>query len=228
MIERAAEEAGKNGGQGFIPYHFELIAMNEFQIDDTLIQTPWECLITFPVTNSQCIEDRNENRDPSNSIPTAQLSVDFLHYALTSGVNLFSDSLLQGKLRNIDFLITDPEGRRLGYVAQRGLFEEIPNAHYSGNGLLEDFRIPELIPGEYKLEFFGLYNEKAYAVIGDRENGVLIGFNEEYKRNNPDPPPFILPIPVLPEEPPRKDIPESSAILGLIGLGTMVIIRRKK
>ena len=205
LIERAAEVAGVNSGQGYIPNHLEAIFINEFQIDQFLTQTPWECLITYPVTNPECIEDRNRNRDPNSSSPTPKLSTNFLHYASTSGVNLFGDSLLQGKLNNIDFLLTDPEGRRLGFVEGRGLFEEIPNSYYSGNQLVEDFSIPELIPGEYKLEFFGLYNEEAYAVIGDRENGVLIGFNEEYKKNNPDPPPFILPIPVTP----RQDVPEN-------------------
>jgi uncharacterized repeat protein (TIGR01451 family) len=71
---------------------------------------------------------------------------------------------LQGAFDPVDFILTDPLGRRLGHTAATGTLNEIPGALYSGDGELEQFAIFEPLPGEYKVELFGL-DENAIASI---------------------------------------------------------------
>lgn len=62
----------------------------------------------------------------------------------------------QGIFDPVDFMITDPFGRKLGYTESLGERNEIPNAFYSGNGNVEQFLIPNPIAGTYQVEFIGL------------------------------------------------------------------------
>jgi hypothetical protein len=59
-------------------------------------------------------------------------------------------------LNRIDFVLTDPLGRRLGYTSELGSIEEIPGAAFSGDGALEQVLIPDAAPGDYTLELIGL------------------------------------------------------------------------
>ena len=74
--------------------------------------------------------------------------------------NPSNENYLYGFSDPVDFLITDPLGRRLGYTESTGELNEIPFSFYSGNGEVEQFLIPLTLPGEYRVDLIGL-GEKA-------------------------------------------------------------------
>ena len=84
----------------------------------------------------------------------------------------FNSGGLHGLLDPVDFILTDPLGRRLGYTQDLGYFDEIEGAFYTGDGWAEQFFIPDLIPGDYSLTFFGL-EEEAQVAFGNSTGGSL-------------------------------------------------------
>ncbi|MEC4865327.1 MAG: PEP-CTERM sorting domain-containing protein [Jaaginema sp. PMC 1078.18] len=213
LIERAAEEAGVRGKQGFIPNSKEFIKVNDIIAGPTLDALPWECLEVFPTT-VDCLE--RGNRNPNSPFELSLLSADYLHYAIKNGMGN-SESWLQGWFNNIDFMLTDPLGRRLGYTEELGFLNEITytnedgkevEAYYTGDAVTEHFFIPERLEGRYLIEFYGLCNDGAVAVVGDNEDGTMIQGCKE-------------------KEAPDK-IPEPGAVLGLFLLGLLGIFTRQK
>ncbi|MCO5242955.1 MAG: immune inhibitor A [Anaerolineae bacterium] len=79
----------------------------------------------------------------------------------------------QGIFDPVDFLIVDPLGRKLGYSAESGEINEIPGAFYSGNGVMEQFLIPNPVAGTYKVNFVGI-GEQVYGAMASSENSVGI------------------------------------------------------
>jgi hypothetical protein len=77
---------------------------------------------------------------------------------------------LIGVLDPVDFIITDPLGRRFGYTACTGLISEIPGILYTGDGRLEQFLILDPLPGRYSLDLYGL-GGNAVAAMGTRSLG---------------------------------------------------------
>jgi hypothetical protein len=65
-----------------------------------------------------------------------------------------SDAIL-GWFDPVDFILTDPLGRRLGHVAGMGEYAEIPDAFYSGDGDWETLVVFNRIPGNYLLTLYG-------------------------------------------------------------------------
>ncbi|WP_204104619.1 MULTISPECIES: PEP-CTERM sorting domain-containing protein [Spirulina sp. CCY15215] len=211
LIERAAEEAGITllGGeffhtdedpQGFILNDLEFLYVTDIMVAQN---APWECLTVFP-TSVQC-QTQYGNRNPSSGIPFSTLSPAYMHYLLTNQNSAPSDNWLHGLFEGLDFILTDPEGRRLGYTEELGLLNEIPDAFYTGNLLdePEHFYVPDRLQGEYSLQLYGLCNKGAMAAIGDNKNGSLISGCK------PDPPKNRKP----------ESVPEPSALLGLMLLG---------
>lgn len=143
LVEWAAEQAGHRGGQGFIPNNFE-----SFMIPDP--------------------------SNPTQLIELPLLSPQLLNYAM-KGQNLLQDAKqwVLGLFDPVDFIVTDPLGRRLGFVNGVGLFNEIPNAFYSGDGGLEQILIPTAIPGPYTIQFIGT-GDDVYAQIAAL--GASVGF----------------------------------------------------
>ena len=72
---------------------------------------------------------------------------------------------VQGLFDPVDFIVTDPLGRRLGAVQGMGRFDEIPNAFYSGDGGVEQFLILNAIPGNYSIQHIGT-NAQAFSAVG--------------------------------------------------------------
>lgn len=71
----------------------------------------------------------------------------------------------------VDFILTDPLGRRLGHVDGQA-YEEIPGAFYSGDGDIELVLIPDKIDGEYTIQFFGVGEDYLAVVgIGNQDSG---------------------------------------------------------
>jgi hypothetical protein len=146
LIEWAAEQAGRNGGEGFIRNSFE-----SFTVPDPR---------TFP----------------PGLIEVPLLSPQLLNYAM-KGQQLLQDvsQWLQGLFDPVDFIVTDPLGRKLGFVHGMGFFNEIPNAFYSGNGGVEQFLIPNAIPGTYTVELVGT-DADVFAAVG--ASGSSESFND--------------------------------------------------
>ncbi len=103
------------------------------------------------------------------------LSPESLFYRLTGA---FSDPagikrVLQGFIDPVDFILTDPQGRRLGHTAEFGTINEIPGATYTGKGLFEQFFIPGALLGEYHIQYVGL-GEVAFAGLGTTANAQIL------------------------------------------------------
>jgi hypothetical protein len=82
----------------------------------------------------------------------------------------------QGRLRGVadpvDFILTDPLGRRTGYTALTGLLNEIPGMSYSGNGEFEELMLSDPTPGRYRVVLTGL-GTSAFMAIGDGSGAGL-------------------------------------------------------
>ena len=143
LLERAAEEIGLNGGEGFIPDDSEWITIFGFD--------------TFPA-----------------------LSPQLLYWFLPNGAMGPSDSFgpsLQGvALGSVEWIVTDPLGRRLGHLNDTGDINEIPGGSVVGGGGLQQFIIFEPLAGDYTLELFGLGADCASFVGGAGDGTSFEGF----------------------------------------------------
>ena len=98
------------------------------------------------------------------------LSPELLYFQLTQ--KLSDPAALKRAFRMmadpVDFIITDPQGRRLGHTAQLGTFNEIPGALYTGDGDFEQAFIANAQVGTYKITFYGLNSDASSAFgVGD-------------------------------------------------------------
>ncbi len=145
----------------------------------------------------------------STSKSASTLTPEWLHYWTTAGFDLYSKDWLQGGFEAVDFVLTDPLDRRLGYTKELGLLNDIPGAFYTGDAPIEHFFIPDRLPGEYKVEIFGDCKAGERATLGDNHGETLV------------PTCTIL----------AQTTPESSTTPGLLilgSLGTVLIWNKKK
>ncbi len=82
------------------------------------------------------------------------------------------DKRLRALADPVDFLVTDPLGRRVGYTEADGMLNEIPGMYYTGNGILEELILDNPANGAYTVKLVGLGAEALFA-IGD---GTGAGF----------------------------------------------------
>lgn len=144
-IERIAEQAGIFDGQGFIPNRLESVKVPYLPLPGVFLDLP----LLSPSLMAQSVKNRELLQSARN--------------------------FLKGWLDPVDFMLTDPQGRRLGFVQGLGKINEIPNAFYDGDGTQEQFFIVDPIPGDYTVAFQGLGSE-AIVAIGDLGSGF--GFRE--------------------------------------------------
>ena len=136
LVEWASEQANHNNGQGFVLNVFESITL---PVGAEWGLPPSIEFFEFPL-----------------------LSPELMNHAMKFSLTLDNvTQWYQGIFDPVDFIITDPFGRRLGYSEATGVLDEIPVAFYSGNGNVEQFLIPNAVPGDYQIEFFGL-NDHVY------------------------------------------------------------------
>ena len=136
LVEWAAEQAGHNGGQGFISNQNEAFTIGG--------------IVIIPL-----------------------LSPNLLNESLKNAAIAGAPQWFQGLFDPVDFLIIDPLGRRLGFTPALGEINEIPNAFYSGDGELEQFLIPNAIPGLYQIVLTGVGAE-INGGIGSRNNNTEV------------------------------------------------------
>lgn len=80
---------------------------------------------------------------------------------------------LRGRTDPVDFLLTDPLGRRVGYTAATGLVNEIPGLSYTGDGVYEEIVWSTPLSGVYSITLYGL-NANALAYFGDGRGGGFL------------------------------------------------------
>ncbi|MEZ6242433.1 MAG: GC-type dockerin domain-anchored protein [Phycisphaerales bacterium] len=138
LVERAAEEAGLNGGQGFIPNIHESFHVHSF-----------------------------------GDVPC--LSPEVLSWFAQRGFHFADDGALCGLFDPVDFVLIDPAGRRLGHTEALGTLNEISDALYTGSGTIEQFFIPNPMPGAYQLQLVGTGSAAGAAVGGMIEGQIFEG-----------------------------------------------------
>ena len=139
LVERAAEEANINDGQGFVPNHLESV--------NTVFGK-------FPL-----------------------LSPELLHFCARQPKACFNSSTVFGFVDPVDYMVTDPLGRRLGFTNQSGMINEIPGAFLTPDGALEQFVIPAAVPGIWSMEYNGL-GEKVRGVLTFSNQTATLQLNE--------------------------------------------------
>ena len=106
------------------------------------------------------------------------------------GIRLYSRSpgspaLIIGTYPTVPFLISDPEGRRVGYEADTGeILDEIPGAHYYAEHLIDD-RDPdaEASPTQYLFELFhppdGVYTVQLSSPYETSYTAYFVGYDDQ-------------------------------------------------
>ena len=172
LIEGAAESVGIRNYQGFIDNHREFVLTNSTIIGGAVKDIPWECLEVFPRT-AACDKIISDLGLDSN-IKYPLISPGLLHYVLTKNPDPDGD-ILQGYFENMDFLLTTPDNKRLGYTPDGFVNELDPQSHfYEKDETSKRFTIENILDGAYRIELFGLCNEGALAVYGNDDQGSLI------------------------------------------------------
>lgn len=169
LIEWAAEQAGHNNGQGFIPNEIEIFEAGGRELP-TL--SP-ELLLNhvdgsnFPQTEF-LIEVGYPTIIKSEVKESIQRGVEGVSNLIENGVEW-----ARGLADPVDFIVTDPLGRQFGHTAATGTLNEIPSALYSGNGDLEEFLLLDPVPGEYRVQLVGLDSEVMFGFGGSNFEGVF-------------------------------------------------------
>ena len=249
LIERAAEKALIEDGDGFIPSYLEFVdiinPITELFIDDL----PWECVAIFP-TSSECTGDIENDPHGTSSVKVSTFSPGLMHHIITRNHDL-TGSWLHGLFDGVDFMLTDPRGYKIGYVEG-----ERRNDLIAEDALLDihDNRrqifVPHRLPGSYILELYGLCNEGGRVVLGSSGEGSLLSGCVELPDlsalpdlsvlptflNLPDPnlpaflvlpepnlPAFLLPEPNLPDLDSTTSVPEPATAAGLLTLVVLAV-----
>jgi beta-lactam-binding protein with PASTA domain len=142
LIERAAEEAGVNGGQGYIPDALE----------ETILPLPLRLTLGVDTLSF--------------------LSPQMMWVAMTHPVDLQSQNWITGFIDTIDFMVTDPSGNRFGYTGSTGLVREIPNVYYTGHGQLDQFLITNPAAGTYSVQLFGNGTNSTFVMASAGQEGA--------------------------------------------------------
>ncbi len=79
---------------------------------------------------------------------------------------------LVGWFDPVDFILTDPLGRRLGFANGQN-YTEIPDAFYTGDGDFEMLGIAYKLPGDYTIEFFGVGQDYNSVISVIDSNGLV-------------------------------------------------------
>ena len=76
------------------------------------------------------------------------------------------NSVLRIQVDPVDFIVTDPSGRQVGFTQEQGFVNEIGDAvTYTGDGAVELLEIEGANPGQYQVEFTGVGDGDFRAVV---------------------------------------------------------------
>jgi len=119
------------------------------------------------------MEQTTELTDPGVKVPL--LSPQLLAWCVggSNPTTLATSQWLSGLFDPVDFLVIDPQGRRLGYTTSTGELNEIPSAFYGGDGNLEQFLILNPEPGEYRIVTEGLGQDAALVLSGPSGSSLI-------------------------------------------------------
>lgn len=106
------------------------------------------------------------------------LSPQLLYYYMQISDNI--QSWFRAFFDPVDFMITDPIGRKIGYNQSDGEVNQIPGAFFSGNGKIEHVLIPNPLPGRYSIALTGV-GENMVAATQSNDKPEMM---ERYLSNN--------------------------------------------
>jgi hypothetical protein len=95
----------------------------------------------------------------------SMLTPELLYIAVEDGWMPESHPIL-GIVDPVDYIVTDPLGRRTGYTQATGLLNEIPGMHYDGHSDFDQLILSNPLPGQYQVDLFGVGSDATVA-IGD-------------------------------------------------------------
>jgi len=185
LIEKAAEVCGVQSGQGFVLDRFETAAFLFLPSAGLSFEIP-------SLTPSKLLEFARFESLLRGSASSARASV-------AAGASESPGRMLEGIFESVDFLVTDPIGRRVGFTTATGFINEIPESSYAGDGPLEQLLIFDPLEGDYQLQVFGK-GVAAFAgladssAISDAIHVGLLAAGEEMQMTLevPEPAPFDM------------------------------------
>ena len=223
LIEWAAEEAGFRNGQGFVKEHHQSI--NVYNRIGTASAFHYEHVLRDCA--SGCISALNAVPIASGISGTSifTLTPQRIYDFATKYADRESNNSLQGIFDNVDFLLTDPQGRQFGRLRNDEWIATIPDVDFTRKGTRQEFFIFDRLPGEYTLELFGTCADNTRALFGNAIAGTLVAGCDE-NGTLPGGPITILPgVPGDSETP--EDIPEPQTTLTLALLGAAAVVWRR-
>jgi T5SS/PEP-CTERM-associated repeat protein len=164
-IERAAELAGLDGGQGFIPNARESLRVSVLGVG--VIEVPLlspSLLAYYAGSRTLANRGRPSEINADGQVVTARPG----HGRSGAGSSGMVRGAVQGLaiLRNAEVVVTDPLGRRFGNIAGTGTLNEIPMAFFSGAGEMQQFAIERSVPGVYEVRLVGRGGTASAAIAG--------------------------------------------------------------
>ncbi|MEM7425132.1 MAG: FG-GAP-like repeat-containing protein [Pseudomonadota bacterium] len=169
LVEWAAEEAGINDGQGFIANELETVSILGAQTDFPTLSPD----LLYNVMDGSWLPRTEFLGQAFFNEPAAAVND-----SVQDGVEALKDAgdwlgeTVRAVADPVDFIITDPLGRRFGYTQADGLIDEIPAIKYSGDGFLENLTLYGALPGQYSVTLIGLGENALFALGGGQNDGI--------------------------------------------------------
>ena len=88
-----------------------------------------------------------------------------LNYWVEQGQDNYADSYFKGLFESVEFTLTDPKGRQLGYTKDEGTFNDIPGTFLEEVDEKIQFIIPNREFDDYKIDIFGITEKSVGSII---------------------------------------------------------------
>ncbi len=132
--------------------------LNQVTVDVEVFATDQN--VIDPLDGAAVLARLNELKDEAQALGLSlEASAVFINDGIVAFVIdvIVSDTVLLWT-DPVDFVLTDPRSREIGFTAARGAINDIPNSYYSGNVDNELVLIPDAPSGEYVLELLRVDN----------------------------------------------------------------------
>ena len=89
------------------------------------------------------------------------------NFWLKQGQDSYADSWFQGSFESVEFILTDPKGRKLGYTKDKGVFNHIPDTFLEEVDNKIHFIIPNREFDDYQIDIFDITKKSVGSIIVD-------------------------------------------------------------